>query len=269
MILAGIRRTTRQLLPRRAMNALSRSVRAALGPGHFDVLMGRGHRRKGYGLLRGHGIEIGALHAPAPLSKTCKVTYVDAISTEQARRLFPEVDPVRLVPVDIVTDLDTEGLRGIPDVSCDFSVLNHVIEHVANPIQVIEELFRVVRPGGQVVISAPDMRFSFDRNRELTSIEHLLAEYETEVHAVTDAHYEEFVRAVMPGITEERAFLAEVARSRQRREHAHVWDSASFDSFLAFALRTIGIAADLAYVSDGNANKLEHFSVWTKRGSRP
>jgi SAM-dependent methyltransferase len=258
-----IRRIVKAIVPRPAVNAGLRWTRAMLGPVGFDALMGRGHRQPGYRLLRGEGIEIGALHAPAPLPAGCRVRYVDAITTEEARRLFPEVDAARMVPVGLVTDLDVHGLAGIADNSCDFAVMNHVIEHLANPIRAIEELFRVVRPGGYVVISAPDMRFTFDRGRRLTTAEHLLEEYAEGVDAVGIDHYQEFVHALMPNL-DEQEFARQVSLARERREHAHVWNSSTFRTFLTQAHQASRVQARLLCESVGDRNGLEHFSVWEK-----
>ena len=117
-----LRQAASSLVPRGAVNTLLRWTRRLVGPDRFDSLMGRGHRRAGYELLQGHGIEIGALHAPAPLASRCAVTYVDAMSTADARKLFPEIDAARLVPVDIVADMDGEGLAGIGSATYDFAV---------------------------------------------------------------------------------------------------------------------------------------------------
>ena len=128
------------------------------------------HRKKGYTHLSGRGLEIGALHIPAALGHLCHVTYADIIFTEEASLLFPEVNPSDLVDVTIIVDLDKAGLSNIPGGTYDFVILNHVIEHVANPIKVVDELFRIVAPGGLVVISAPDKDFTFDKSRALTFI---------------------------------------------------------------------------------------------------
>ena len=258
------RDAARALVPRHAVNALLRVLRIAVGPIRFDALMGRGHRYPGYRLLRGSGIEIGALHAPASLPKGCVVTYVDAITAGQAGALFPEIDANRLVPVDVVTDLDTQGLSGLETASFDFAIMNHVVEHVANPVAVVGELFRVVRVGGLVALSAPDMRFSFDRQRPLTSEGHLLAEYRDGVKAVTDEHYAEFVKAISPNVSPSE-LTRQMAIARERREHAHVWTSDTFAAFLYASLRELEINALKRYESGADRNQLEHFSVWEKQ----
>src|SRR3954471_16382492 len=79
-------------------------------------------RRAGYARLRGAGIEIGAFEHPAPVPKICRVRYVDVLTPAQAAVLFPEIDATRLVPIDHLVDLDTEGLRPLTDASQDFAI---------------------------------------------------------------------------------------------------------------------------------------------------
>ena len=181
------------------------------------------HRTLGYTLLAGNGIEIGALHNPAKLPTCCHVTYCDAMSAEDARKSFPELVEVPLVNVSHLVNLDTDALSAFGDATLDFVVINHVIEHVANPIRVILDCFRVLTYGGKLAISAPDMRFTFDRNRALTTPEHLWREYEQGVTEVSDEHYAEFLRAVHPEVVDNPAlFQSALLSVRDRREHAHV-----------------------------------------------
>lgn len=225
------------------------------------------HRLKGYALLQGRGIEIGALHQPASVPENCEVVYCDAISKEEATQYFPEVDSNLFVDVDHICDLDKDGLSTFQDDEFDFVILNHVIEHVANPINVIRELFRVVRTGGAVIISAPDKRYTFDKGRDYTSFEHLWHEYKENVTEVTDEHYIDFLESVHPEII---ASCAEsdlghhIENVRRRREHAHVWDSNTFESFLDECTSRLAISADCIYKSHAEDNSKEYFSVWKK-----
>ncbi len=224
-------------------------------------------RAAGYALLRGQGIEIGALHEPAALPAGTQVTYVDALTHEQARALFPEVDPAALVVPTVITNLDQNGLGAFPTASVDFVVICHVLEHLANPLRGIAEVFRVLRPGGRAVIAVPDKRFTFDRPRTLTPFLHLWQDYLDGITDSPDDHYYDFLRAVVPGIVavspEERR--DHVGRARARREHAHVWDSASFQEALLLAVPLTGYRARLLFESIGDANQFEYFSVWEKR----
>ena len=43
----------------------------------------------------------------------------------------------------------------IPDQSVDAVVLLHVIEHVPDPVGTLREIFRVLRPGGHLILETP------------------------------------------------------------------------------------------------------------------
>lgn len=224
------------------------------------------YRKKGYQKLTGKGIEVGALHQPAPVPKRCHIQYVDVMSREDAILHFPELDPARIVTVDFVVDIDTQGLFCLEDNSLDFVIFNHVIEHVANPIRSIEELFRVLRPGGMLVISAPDKNFTYDAPRQQTPFTHLRDEYIDGVQVVSDEHYLDFLQAVHPemlGNSEEQRLKA-IAFAKDRRDHVHVWDSTSFRDFLEQSYALLGLNPSCLYETTGEKNHFEYFSVWQK-----
>jgi len=64
------------------------------------------------------------------------------------------VDGVRLPGVDLVHDLDARPYP-LPDDCADEIVLHHVIEHFADPLPLMEEVWRLTRPGGRVRIRTP------------------------------------------------------------------------------------------------------------------
>lgn len=225
------------------------------------------HRLNGYSFLTGKGLEIGALHLPAEIPARCEVEYCDVISREEAIQLFPEIDANQFVEVKHICNVDKDGLSLFEDAAFDFVILNHVIEHVANPIKVIAELFRVTRNGGFVVISAPDKNYNpFDKNRPLTPYNHFLDEYRADVVEVTDDHYLELMSAVTPeALSLESDQISQIIqRLRSRHEHAHAWDSVTFADFLTRSLDNLDIVAKCVYSSSAEENNLEYFSVWKK-----
>lgn len=223
-------------------------------------------RAQGYGLLRGDGIEIGALHEPARLPAAARVRYVDALTAAQARELFPELQQAPLTDPDVIADLDRAGLSAFAGDSLDFVVLSHVLEHLANPLQAIAEVFRVLRPGGRAAIGIPDKRFTFDAPRALTPFLHVWQDYLDRPAEVTDDHYIDFIKQFVPVHAMTAAELQpHLAGVRRRREHAHVWDSGSFHELLLLTLPLTGWRARPLLLSTGDANRFEYFSVWEKK----
>ena len=225
------------------------------------------HRAKGYAHLNGFGLEIGALHNPAQLKNSCTVEYADAINKSEAMHIFPEINPKDLVDVQYIIELDKTGLIALKNTHYDFVIMNHVIEHVANPIDVLAELFRVVKKGGYVVISAPDKNYTFDRTRKLTTFAHLYDEYINQVKFVSDDHYHDFVKNCITHIdqTNFQEVQKQIQKARSRREHAHVWDSNTFEQFFSQSLETLGLDANLEYCSTALENGAEIFMVYKKR----
>ena len=225
------------------------------------------HRKLAYGMLAGRGLEIGALHCPAAVPSTCKVEYCDAHSRQESASLFPEIESALLVDVDFIVNLDQDRLLEKVKPPYDFVIINHVIEHVANPISVLEQLFAVVRVGGLVIISAPDKEYTFDKPRGLTGFSHLLEEYRQGVRSVGDDHYLDFIRHTAPDIfnSGDSSLLETTLKSvRERREHAHVWNSESFLAFLRQSIAFLGIDATFEFVSSADTNNIECFVVLKK-----
>lgn len=224
------------------------------------------HRANGYRLLAGRGLEIGALHEPAPLPPGAFVEYLDAVTETQAAELFRELPKEKFVHVSFLGDLDQDGLRQFADGAFDFIVMNHVLEHLANPVKAVREVFRICRRGGTVILSVPDKDYTFDKGRELTAWGHLWADYEGDVRESSDEHYESFLRSAAPHVFAEppENLKIHIQLCRARREHAHVWTSATFQSFLQECFQALGIRATPRYASAAAENQIEFFSAWTK-----
>lgn len=224
------------------------------------------HREQAYQLLTGRGLEIGALHEPAQVSAHCEMEYCDANSRADLLAMFPELADKNIVDAQHICNVDEKGLAIFNDDSYDFVIFNHVIEHVANPIRMVGELFRVVKIGGHVVLSVPDKDFTYDKPRPLTSFEHLLEEYEQGVTEITDEHYIDFIRYVEPEWYAAPAdeFPHYLARVKMRREHAHVWNTASFEDFLQRTFKLFNIQATCVYKNTSQTNGFEYFTIWEK-----
>jgi SAM-dependent methyltransferase len=184
--------------------------------------------RLGRRYLRGRGAEFGALQNPLPLPKKARAFYVDALTYDTARRLYPELDAQPLVRPGVVSNVEHLALRSG---SLDFAVANHLLEHAKDPIGALKELVRAVRPGGVVYASVPDVGNPLDRSRTVTSIEHLVADHERRKERLDEdlAHYREAITSAHPemtgatleGLIRERTAMAESI-------HFHTFDEQSF-----------------------------------------
>lgn len=228
---------------------------------------GYAHRNRAYESLSGRGLEIGALHCPANVPASCVVEYCDANSKEESEKLFPEIAKNSLVEVTYIVNLDEERLSEKVKPPYDFVIINHVIEHVANPVAVILELFATVRQDGIIIISAPDKDFTFDKPRQLTPFNHLLDEYHRGVTVVDDSHYLDFIRCAAPDVVSsgDKDLLAvALLAARERREHVHVWTSNSFLEFLNELFTCFKLDVAVEFISEAKDNNFECFVVLKK-----
>ncbi len=189
--------------------------------------------------LRGEGIEIGAGHWPFPTPVGVgSVKYVSRHSPQDERRLFPEVSEEHdFGIVDVIADMDRDGLAAFSDHSQDFVIASHVVEHLAAPIWAISEFIRVVRPGGYIVLVLPDRRLTFDRDRDPTPIEHLIREHSRGVREVDDLHVREFLAKTGGGM---QPSGEEIALHRERSVHAHCWTDIEFRDLLRVLISDLG-----------------------------
>lgn len=172
--------------------------------------------------LRGEGIEIGALHNPLRVAPWTRVRYVDRMTVSELRQQYPELNGKRLVSVDIVAD--GELLECIGDECQDFVIANHFIEHCQNPLLAMENMFRVLRQGGVLYLALPDKRYTFDRDRPVTSLDHLIRDYQEGPHLTRQRHFEEWVSYVN-GVADEREMRVEAGKLLQMDYsiHYHAW----------------------------------------------
>lgn len=187
---------------------------------------------------------MGPGHHPYPIGfPGIEVKYVDRWEPDENRALFPELgDEAPFPRPDIVSNLDVDRLKPLEDRSQDFVIASHVLEHMADPLGLLGEIYRVVRPGGTALILLPDRRLTFDSKRPATPLDHLVVEYEAQVTEVDDDHIVDFIR--LTGTDDYEAYLAmsdaekaeHIEFHRRRSIHAHCWKE---DEFLEVILHAI------------------------------
>jgi SAM-dependent methyltransferase len=189
--------------------------------------------------LAGQGVEVGAGDRPFPVPQHARVSYGDIRSTAAIQEYFKTAD------VRSDKAIDGETFAGIANDSLDFVISAHVIEHLRDPIGSIVNAIRVLRPSGIHILVVPDMRFTFDRERPETTVEHVLLDYGDGGESTCRQAHEEHLRYVHPVLTGEHYSEAEInsqaeAAAKRWKEldvHFHAWTREGFESLLAAAAR--------------------------------
>ncbi|GER14157.1 methyltransferase domain-containing protein [Variovorax boronicumulans] len=194
--------------------------------------------------IDGKVLEVGPGSRPFVVAPTAKVKYADRPVEGGRDKNFPElIGQPPGIQAHYNVDLDTEGLPQLESGSFDGLVASHVIEHVANPLEVIAEFYRVLRVGGKLLLVVPDRSRTFDAMRKPTPFSVPLAKYRAGVTEVDEASIREFCEAIYnqppmhPREVREwyNPSLLNAARfvlHRRRTIHVHAWSPEEFASLL-------------------------------------
>jgi len=199
--------------------------------------------------LRGDGLEIGALHNPLKVPPTARVRYVDRMGVADLRREYPELSRERLVDVDILDDGET--LASVGDATQDFVIANHFLEHCENPVGAVRNMLRVLKEGGVLYLAIPDKRYTFDRDRPVTPIEHLMRDFQEGPAWSRRAHYEEWTRLVNK-ITDTTLARREIDSLIVKRYpiHFHVFTQAELLDLMGHLRRLWAFEVELMFKRD-------------------
>lgn len=194
--------------------------------------------------ISGEGIEIGGLHHPTRVK--ARVKYVDRLDDGGLSDHYPEWNDTATVHVDIVDD--AQHLSTVPDASQDFIIANHVLEHCRDPLNALRNWFRVVRDGGILFFALPDKRRTFDRDREVTPLEHVVAHVAEGEGADDWHHYVDYARHVVKAAEPEVEAKARELVERNYSIHFHVWTQREMIELIEHARRHFDLRFDYAAV---------------------
>ena len=86
------------------------------------------------------------------------------------------------------------SLIKVPAAQYDVLMSSHMVEHLANPLKLLGELSTKLRPGGLVLSVVPNRVAFWDRARNLTAMEHLIADEEHGIDEGDLSHLDENLR---------------------------------------------------------------------------
>ena len=73
--------------------------------------------------------------------------------------------------------VEAGSMDSIPSASYDFVLSSHMLEHTANPIRALIEWKRLLKDRGTLVLILPDKKRTFDHRRPVTTLAHLINDF--------------------------------------------------------------------------------------------
>jgi SAM-dependent methyltransferase len=120
-------------------------------------------------------------------------------------------------------------LSFIPSASYDFVLSSHTLEHVANPLRALSEWMRILKERGVLSLVLPHKEGTFDHRRPVTTLKHLIQDFEQQTTEADLTHLDEILRlhdlALDPPAGDSVAFKQRSERNLENRcLHHHVFD---------------------------------------------
>jgi len=125
---------------------------------------------------------------------------------------------------------DAVDLSIIPSNSYEFILSSHVLEHIANPFKAISECLRVLKDNGTFLLILPHKDCTFDHNRPVTTLEHLIEDYKHGVNEEDLSHLPEILKlhdlSLDPPAGDSKSFKERSLNNYENRcLHHHVFDT--------------------------------------------
>lgn len=88
---------------------------------------------------------------------------------------------------------DATQLDCISSDTYDFCMSSNNLEHIANPLKALKEFVRITRRNGVILLLVPVKDKCFDHNREYTTFEHIVEDYENGILEDDLTHLDEIL----------------------------------------------------------------------------
>jgi len=135
------------------------------------------------------GLEIGPLDRPFIDKSEYDVFYVDYFNEQQLQKKIentPNRNPDNIVKLDYV--LEGERLIDVVDRKFDYVFSSHVLEHLPDLLGWLNDLTKILNPGGMLFSVIPDCRYCFDIERPQTSLGELIENNELKLGKPSQRH---------------------------------------------------------------------------------
>jgi SAM-dependent methyltransferase len=123
----------------------------------------------------------------------------------------------------------------VPDGTYDFVLSSHMLEHSADPIRVLAEWRRLLKPGGHLLLVLPEGRNTYDRRRPVTTLEHLIDDFKDSTPESDHTHFDEIAALHTEHPDREGLRKSLEGNEVHRMAHHHVFDQALSVKLVRFA----------------------------------
>ena len=122
---------------------------------------------------------------------------------------------------------EATNLNQINNETYDFIISSHCLEHIANPLKALKEWLRVLTIDGTLLLVLPDKRYTFDKNRPITTFEHIIQDYDINILENDRTHFSEIGQLHEWNTpADKQSFLNNLAseKNEARALHHHIFD---------------------------------------------
>jgi SAM-dependent methyltransferase len=124
---------------------------------------------------------------------------------------------------------DALDLKQIPSQEYDAVLSSHTIEHIANPLKALNEWKRVLKDDGLMLLVVPHKDGTVDHKRPLTTIKHLISDFDNSIGEGDKTHLEEVLELtdgrLDPGYLGYKSLKEKVERNYEGRHvHLHTYN---------------------------------------------
>jgi SAM-dependent methyltransferase len=132
------------------------------------------------------------------------------------------------------------NLAMIADSKYDFVLSCHSLEHIANPLKALKEWRRIIKQDALLILILPNKHYTFDIDRPITKLSHLIADFENDTKESDNTHFEEVIAlhnlAYEQSVKSKEELINFVQSNEQLRGvHHHVFDFELIAAMLTYA----------------------------------
>ncbi len=156
---------------------------------------------------------------------------------------------------------EAADLTTIASESYDCLLSSNTIEHVANPLKALYEWKRVIKEHGHLLLVVPHRDGTFDHNRPVTSLSHIVQDYERGMSEDDLTHLDEILKLhdleMDPAAGDAQAFRERSLKNVENRcLHHHVFDTALVLQLLHFInMQIVSVDPSLPFLINVLARK--------------